>query len=73
MENGQPVYRVENEVVAEGDLEAKFKEYKDAEHDKLAVEYDPDVPWQSVIAIQDAAAGAKFQEIIRLHRAGPRE
>jgi len=73
IENGQPVYRVENEVVAEGDLEAKFKEYKDAQHDKLAVEYDPDVPWRSVIAIQDAAAGAKFQEIIRLRRAGPRE
>jgi biopolymer transport protein ExbD len=73
MENGQPVYRVENEAVAEGDLEAKFNEYKDAQHDKLAVEYDPDVPWQSVIAIQDAAAGAKFQEIIRLRRAGSRE
>jgi hypothetical protein len=31
------------------------------------------VPWQSVIAIQDAAAGAKFQEVIRLRRDRPRE
>jgi biopolymer transport protein ExbD len=73
MEDGRPAYRVENEVVPESELEAKFKQYKDAEHDKLAVEYDPDVPWQSVIAIQDAAAGAKFQEIIRLRRDRPRE
>jgi len=72
MENGQPVYRVESEVVPEAELEAKFKEYKDAEHDKLAVEYDPDVPWSSVIALQDAAAGAKFQEIIRLRRDRPK-
>jgi biopolymer transport protein ExbD len=33
MENGQPVYRVENEVVPESELEAKFKQYKDSEHD----------------------------------------
>jgi biopolymer transport protein ExbD len=72
MENDQPVYRVENEVVAEADLEAKFKEYKDAQHDKLAMDVDPAVPWKSVIAIQDAAAGAKFQEIIRLRRDRPK-
>jgi biopolymer transport protein ExbD len=71
IENDQPVYRVENEVVAEADLEAKFKEYKDAQHDKLAMDVDPAVPWKSVIAIQDAAAGAKFQEIIRLRRDRP--
>jgi biopolymer transport protein ExbD len=72
MENDQPVYRVENEVVAEKDLEAKFKEYKDAQHDKLAMDVDPAVPWKAVIAIQDAAAGAKFQEIIRLRRDRPK-
>jgi biopolymer transport protein ExbD len=72
MENDQPVYRVENEVVAEKDLEAKFQEYKDAQHDKLAMDVDPAVPWKAVIAIQDAAAGAKFQEIIRLRRDRPK-
>ena len=72
LENDAVVYRVENEVVAANDLEAKFKEYKDAQHDKLAMDVDPAVPWKAVIAIQDAAAGAKFQEIIRLRRDRPR-
>jgi biopolymer transport protein ExbD len=69
MENDQPVFRVEGEIVAERDLEAKFKEYKDnLHHDKLAMEVAPNVPWKAVVAIQDAAAGAKFQEIIRVVR-----
>jgi biopolymer transport protein ExbD len=72
MENDAVVYRVETEVVAETDLEAKFKEYKDAQHDKLAMDVDPAVPWKAVIAIQDAAAGAKFQEIIRVRRERPK-
>jgi biopolymer transport protein ExbD len=72
MENDQPVYRVEDEVVAEKDLETKFQQYKDAERDRLAMEIDPAVPWRAVIAIQDAAAGAKFQEIIRVQRAAPK-
>jgi len=64
----------ENEVVAERDLERKFTELRDGTgHDKLAMEIDPQVPWRAVVAIQDAAAGAKFQEIIRVERAGARE
>ena len=70
MENDQPVYRVEDEVVAEKDLEAKFKEHIGSPATtKLAMEIDPQVPWKAVVAIQDAAAGAKFQEIIRIVRA----
>lgn len=73
MENGQPVFRVEGEVVAEKDLEAKFIEYKEkAGHNVLAMDVDAQVPWKAVVAIQDAAAGAKFQEIIRVIRP-PRE
>jgi biopolymer transport protein ExbD len=72
MEDGKPVYRVEDEVVAEKDLQAKFEQYKDAQHDRLAVELDPTAPWKAVIAIQDAAAGAKFQEIIRVQRVPPK-
>ena len=69
MENDQPVYRVEGEVVAQGDLEAKFEEWqKKSGHTKLAMEIDPQVPWKAVIAIQDAAAGAKIAEIIRVIR-----
>jgi biopolymer transport protein ExbD len=73
MEGGQPVYRVEGEAVAERDLEAKFLEYREKSgHDRLAMEVDADVPWRYVIAIQDAAAGAKFAEILRVERR-PRE
>ena len=69
MENDQPVYRVEGEVVAQGDLEVKFEEWqKKSGHTKLAMEIDPQVPWKAVIAIQDAAAGAKIAEIIRVIR-----
>jgi biopolymer transport protein ExbD len=69
MEGGQPVYRVENESVAERDLEAKFKEYRDKTGlDRLAMEIAPEVPWRAVVAIQDAAAGAKFAEILRVDR-----
>jgi biopolymer transport protein ExbD len=73
MENDAPVYRVEGEVVPERELEAKFKEHMaNLGHTKLAMEVAPDVPWKAVVAIQDAAAGAKFQEIIRIMRQ-PRE
>jgi biopolymer transport protein ExbD len=69
MEGGQPVFRVEGETVAERDLEAKFREYREKSgHDRLAMEVDADVPWRHVIAIQDAAAGAKFAEILRVER-----
>ena len=73
MEGDRPVFRVEDEVVAETDLQAKFEQYKDAQHDRLAMEVDPAVPWGAVIAIQDAAAGAKFQEIIRVQRPAAKE
>ncbi|HEX3149927.1 MAG TPA: biopolymer transporter ExbD [Gemmataceae bacterium] len=72
LEDGQTVFRVgvggELAVVAQKDLEAKFKEFKDENHRALAMEVDPQVPWKSVVAIQDAAAGAKFTEIIRVMR-----
>jgi len=69
LEDGQPVYRVEGEVVAEKDLESKFRQLKDSMgHDKLAMEVDPEVPWRAVIAIQDAASGANFSQIIRVIR-----
>jgi biopolymer transport protein ExbD len=72
MVDGQPVFSVgvggEMAVVAQKDLEAKFKEFKDENHRALAMEVDPQVPWKAVVAIQDAAAGAKFTEIIRVMR-----
>ncbi len=73
LENDKPVYRVENEVVPEAELEAKFKEFKEKTgNNKLAMEIEPQVPWRAVVAIQDAASGAKFEEIIRVMRS-PKE
>jgi biopolymer transport protein ExbD len=73
MEGGNAVFRIENEVVAEKDLEAKLVEIREKTgHDKLAMEIDRQVPWKAVVAIQDAAAGAKFQEVIRIERAPPK-
>lgn len=70
MEGDRAVYRVEDAVVPEKELEAKFVELREKlGHDRLAMEVDPEVPWRAVVAIQDAAAGAKFQEVIRVVRA----
>ncbi|WP_020469088.1 ExbD/TolR family protein [Zavarzinella formosa] len=69
MENDQLVYRVENEVVPEDSLEAKLKEWLEKTgYSKLAEEIDPKAPWRAVVKIQDAAAGAKISEIIRVTR-----
>lgn len=69
MEDGKPVFRVENEVVDEAKLEDKFMEWiAKSDHARLAMEIDPKVPWSAVVRIQDAAAGAKISEIIRVTR-----
>jgi biopolymer transport protein ExbD len=69
MEDGKIVYRVEDRVVAVEELEEKFKELIAASgRTDLAMELEPDVPWKAFIRIQDAAAGAKFQQIIRIVR-----
>ncbi len=68
-ENGKPVIRVENEIVPESDLKAKFIYWKEKTgHSRLAMEMDKKVPWRTFMAIQDAAAGAKIQETIRIER-----
>ena len=70
MDGDQIVYRVEDEVVAEDQLEEKFKEHiEKSGHSDLAMEVDPEVPWKAFVRIQDAAAGAKFQQVIRIVRA----
>jgi biopolymer transport protein ExbD len=69
IEGNETVIRVEGEVVAERDLEDKLKRSRGGTgHDKLAMEIDPQVKWKTMIAIQDAATGAKFAEIIRVVR-----
>lgn len=69
MEAGAPVVRVENEVVQEHDLKAKFEHWKEKTgNSRLAVEMDKKVPFKTFMAIQDAAAGAKIAETIRIER-----
>lgn len=69
MENDSLVYRIENEVVVEAELEKKLKEFiEKTGHTKMAMEIDPKVPWKAVVRLQDAAAGAKISEIIRVNR-----
>jgi biopolymer transport protein ExbD len=73
MDGDKVVYMVENEPVPQSELEAKFKDYIERlGHKKLAMEVDNAVPWKAEVAIYDAAAGAKFDEIIRVIRA-PKE
>jgi biopolymer transport protein ExbD len=70
---GKTVFRIEDEPVAEANLEAKLTEWTNKTgNSKLAIDVAPKVPWRAVIAIQDAAAGAKIAEIIRVVRP-PRE
>lgn len=69
MENGQPVIRVEKEVVPEVQLQAKIEFWKNKTgHNELAVEMDKTVPWKTFMAIQDAAAGAKIARTLRIER-----
>jgi biopolymer transport protein ExbD len=66
-ESGKPVIRVENEVVPENELQEKIKYWKDKTgQPRLAVEMDKNAPWKTFMAIQDAAAGAKIVETIRI-------
>ncbi|HVK12988.1 MAG TPA: biopolymer transporter ExbD [Gemmataceae bacterium] len=70
MEGDQVVYRVEDEVVAEDNLEERFKDLvASSGRTDLAMEVDPEVPWKAFVKVQDAAAGAKFQQVIRIVRA----
>jgi biopolymer transport protein ExbD len=68
-ESGKPVIRIQGDPVDEKDLLEKIKYWKGKAHsDKLAVEMDKNAPWKIFMAIQDAAAGAKISETIRLER-----
>jgi biopolymer transport protein ExbD len=68
-EGDQIVYRVDDEIVAEDKLEERFKELIESSgRTDLAVELDSEVAFKAFTKIHDAAAGAKFQKIIRVVR-----
>lgn len=68
MERNQPVVRVEGQVVEEEALLPAFLGFTRGvkRKNELLIECDPDVPRQTVVAIQDKATGAKVQRIYRL-------
>jgi biopolymer transport protein ExbD len=69
MENGQIVFRLDDEPVEESRLQKKLTELIESTgRKKLAVEVGPNVPWKNFIALQDAATGAKIEETIRIIR-----
>ena len=74
MENNAPVVRVEGEIVSEALLQdAIEKAMQKTHYTALAVEMQPTVPWRTFMAIQDAAAGAKITETIRIERVPRKE
>jgi biopolymer transport protein ExbD len=64
MQDGQPVFRVEEEVVDEDHLLARLKSYvRQTSHTDLLLEHDGDVPHGAVVAVMDAAKGAGMNRI----------
>jgi biopolymer transport protein ExbD len=64
LENGQPVFRVEENVVDPDHLEAELGRYlKSKGKTQLLLQSDDDVPQSAVVAVLDAAAGARMEKV----------
>jgi biopolymer transport protein ExbD len=64
MEDGHPVFRVEDEVVDEDHLLAKLRSYyRQTARTDLLLEHGADVPHGAVVAVMDAARGADLNRI----------
>jgi biopolymer transport protein ExbD len=67
LENGKPVTRVGEEVVAPEKLEAKLASLVSQTHRTiLLLESERKVPTGAVVAVQDAARGANMERVYRL-------
>ena len=67
MEDGKPVFRVEKKVVPEERLLAELTGFvKQTRRSKLLLEHDYDVPHGTIVAVQDAAKGAKMERVLWL-------
>ena len=77
MKNGKPVISVEDEVVDPDNLMAALKRYwKATRKTELLLDAGDDVDWGTLIAIQDAALGAKLQRVhyqVRPEEAGSKK
>ena len=64
MEGDQPVIRLEDKVLPVNDLKAAFiRAAAGTTRNELLLEADENVPHGTVVAIQDAAAGARFKSV----------
>lgn len=65
MVDGKPVMKLENEVVTPAELPARLTSLvRQTRKVTVAVEHDNDVPWGSVVPIQDAAKIAGIQDAV---------
>jgi len=64
MENGNPVYKVEDQVVDPNNLQAELRRFVRAtSKTQLLFEHDYDVPHGAVVAVQDAAKLAGMEKV----------
>jgi biopolymer transport protein ExbD len=64
MEDGKPVYKVEDQVVDPNNLQSELRKYvKATSKTQLLFEHDYDVPHGAVVAVQDAAKLAGMEKI----------
>jgi biopolymer transport protein ExbD len=64
MENGVPVIRVEGQVADPDTLVNVLKQYvRSTRKTELLLDASPDVPWGTIVAIQDAAKGADVNRV----------
>jgi biopolymer transport protein ExbD len=67
MEDGKPVTRVEDKVVAADDLEKELRRFARASKKSvLLLEHEAEVPHGAVVAVQDAAKGAGMERVLLL-------
>jgi biopolymer transport protein ExbD len=64
LHNGKPVIQVEDQIVEPDNLMTALKRFqKDTRKTELLLEAGDDVDWGTLIAIQNAARGAKIQRV----------
>jgi biopolymer transport protein ExbD len=64
MENGSPVFKVEDQVVAGDELESKLRSFvKSTSKTQLLFEHDYDAPQSAVVTVLDAAKGAGMEKV----------
>jgi biopolymer transport protein ExbD len=64
LENGNPVFKVEEQVVAPDELESRLRTFlKSTSKTQLLFEHDYDVPESAFVAVLDAAKGAGMEKV----------